>query len=209
MNFELKDCNVCGEPLSEHRNGLACCWFCEAAPEIRHIGNEHVKKQVCEIACTTFGCFAHQRVAILNSRGHTYEWAEQKCRERWNTRAETAAERELAECRVALVRLSSYLAQGGMSCEDHEITGDKFYKRIKGGIDDIAKDTEALYETAATRADKAEARVQELEAALVSLYDMASEHFHCCYGSPEDEPSCPPSLQEARRLIEANAEGGQ
>jgi len=65
---------------------LLACPFCGATPEIKHIGNEHVKKQVCEIACTTFGCFAHQRVGILNGHGQTYEWAEQKCRERWNTR---------------------------------------------------------------------------------------------------------------------------
>ena len=65
---------------------LLACPFCGATPDVKHIGNEHVRKQVCEIACTTFGCFAHQRVAILNGRGHTYEWAEQKCRERWNTR---------------------------------------------------------------------------------------------------------------------------
>ena len=65
---------------------LLACPFCGAAPKVKHIGNDYVKKQVCEIACTTFGCFAHQRVGILNGRGHTYDWAEQKCRERWNTR---------------------------------------------------------------------------------------------------------------------------
>jgi len=66
---------------------LKPCPFCGATPEVKRIGNDHVKEQVCEIACTTFGCFAHQRAGILNGRGHTYEWAEQKCRERWNTRA--------------------------------------------------------------------------------------------------------------------------
>jgi len=70
---------------------LLACPFCGSTPEVKHIGNEHVKKQVCEIACTTFGCFAHQRVAILNGRGYTYEWAEQKCRERWNTRHANSA----------------------------------------------------------------------------------------------------------------------
>jgi len=65
---------------------LLACPFCGAVPTVKHIGNDCGNKQVCEIACTTFGCFAHQRVGILNGRGHTYEWAEQKCRERWNTR---------------------------------------------------------------------------------------------------------------------------
>ena len=73
---------------------LLPCPFCGATPTAKHIGNEHVKKQVCEIACTTFGCFAHQRVGILNGRGFTYEWAEQKCRERWNTCHATAGKQE-------------------------------------------------------------------------------------------------------------------
>jgi len=65
---------------------LLACPFCGAQPHVRHIGNEHLKDQVCEIACSTWGCFARQRVGILNKRGHTYDWAEQKCREKWNTR---------------------------------------------------------------------------------------------------------------------------
>ena len=80
---ERSEQNALSEVASDD---LLACPFCGAAPVVNHIGNEHAKKQVCEIACTTFGCFAHQRVAILNGRGHTYEWAERKCRERWNTR---------------------------------------------------------------------------------------------------------------------------
>jgi len=75
---------------------LLACPFCGAQADIKHIGNEYVKKQVCEIACTTCGCFAHQRVAILNGRGHTYAWAEQKCRYRWNTRQPTPSPAPLA-----------------------------------------------------------------------------------------------------------------
>ena len=62
------------------------CPFCGGAAEAKHIGNEWGKKQVCEISCTTFGCFAHQRVGFLNGRGHDYEWAKRKCLERWNKR---------------------------------------------------------------------------------------------------------------------------
>lgn len=76
----------CQKKSDVNSTALLACPFCGGAATIKHIGNEYVKKQVCEIACTTFGCFAHQRVGILNGRGHTYEWAEQKCRERWNTR---------------------------------------------------------------------------------------------------------------------------
>ena len=65
---------------------LKNCPFCGAVPDVKRIGNNHTKKQVCEIDCSTLGCFAQQRVGILNGRGHTYEWAKQKCRERWNTR---------------------------------------------------------------------------------------------------------------------------
>jgi len=69
---------------------LNLCPFCGNSPQVKHIGNEYLKKQVCEVACTTMGCFAQQRVGILNGRGHTYEWAEQKCVERWNRRVTTS-----------------------------------------------------------------------------------------------------------------------
>ena len=65
---------------------LKACPFCGGEAIAERIGNKHVKSQVCEIGCETFGCFARQRVGILNGRGHTYEWAEKRCTERWNTR---------------------------------------------------------------------------------------------------------------------------
>ncbi len=52
----------------------------------RRSGNDVNKKQIAQVECQTFGCFAIQKVAILTGRA-TYKWAEEKVINLWNTRA--------------------------------------------------------------------------------------------------------------------------
>ncbi len=68
---------------------LLPCPFCGGEGDLKKIGNEHHKKQMAQIDCSTPGCFAQQKVAILTGR-MTYEWAKEKVIERWNKRADLA-----------------------------------------------------------------------------------------------------------------------
>tara|TARA_R110002126_G_scaffold36851_1_gene111733 strand:+ start:3236 stop:3493 length:258 start_codon:yes stop_codon:yes gene_type:complete len=63
---------------------LKICPFCGGEATKIHIGNEHVKKQSCQISCVS--CNMKMISSILNRSGFSYEWIEQKVTDRWNQR---------------------------------------------------------------------------------------------------------------------------
>jgi hypothetical protein len=72
--------NTPGGGLSS--TGLLACPFCGKAPNLTQIGNYHTPKRGIRIKCTTIGCVEFNVCVIRN----TLEWADQKAREKWNTR---------------------------------------------------------------------------------------------------------------------------
>jgi len=66
---------------------LKNCPFCGNEAKLKHQGNDHLKKRLSIIECSTIGCFATQRVGTLTRYG--FEWTDEKVIERWNTRVNT------------------------------------------------------------------------------------------------------------------------
>lgn len=61
---------------------LIPCPFCGETPNLTQIGNAHTRKRGIKIKCPTLGCVEFQTCVIRN----TLEWAEERAREKWNTR---------------------------------------------------------------------------------------------------------------------------
>lgn len=111
------DCNICGKPLSEHRDGLACCPFCGQPGRWMR----DTTKTLMGVCCTKRAAFCPSPVI----------WREMglDAVKRWNGRPETVAERELAaakallaECREAL---NDYVTVLCNECYDYGLRAPK------------------------------------------------------------------------------------
>ena len=67
---------------------LKPCPFCGGEPEVKRVGNAHMKKVAVHIYCTTFGCTVEMRCAELTRHGGNHEQCEKWAIEKWNTRHE-------------------------------------------------------------------------------------------------------------------------
>lgn len=59
------------------------CPFCGGTPKINNIGNDHTKKRVGVVECSTSGCSAEIRVGAII---HDMYWCVNKAIEKWNNR---------------------------------------------------------------------------------------------------------------------------
>lgn len=85
--METDTCNICGKPLSEHRDGLACCHAC--------------------------GSDQHMSVpkSAIDPRVYCHQCGLDQLKSRWNRRATTAAERELAAAKALLAECQMLLRE--------------------------------------------------------------------------------------------------